>query len=349
MRGSLPRPLGGALCFLFLLYGYGAAAAQEPPLQAFRRGEALAFVPLGDSARIELPDGRTLRLALPRGTLVSSFGALDGGWIAAGSVPEESGGRRLFLLKGDETGARPLPLPAGQQGLERRRPVLLIDGGRLAGMAWLEGDGPTALCVRAAAWTGRRWQAPQRVSHPGPGSQVGLAGAVLDDGSWLLAWSAFDGTADEIVWSRRAGREWLPAQRVSRRNAVPDITPSVAAIPGGALIAWSRYDGRGYQMRLARFDGGGWRDERAAGPSGSLYPVFLGEAGQPRLLYLDVSAPGAGRAWSVLDLDPAGSAKGRATIPSPLERPLVAFAGDEVRMRWPGHGEVAAARLERLP
>ena len=279
MRGSLPRPLGGALCSLCLFYGAAAATAQEPPLQAFRRGEALAFVALGDSARIELPHGRTLRLPLPEGAVVSSFAALDGGWIAAGSIPDESGGRRLLLLKGDEAGARPLPLPAGQEGLARRRPVLLVDGGRLAGMAWLEGDGPTSLSVRAAAWTGRGWRAPQRVSHPGPGSQVGLAGAVLDDGSWLLAWSAFDGTADEIVWSRRAGQDWLPVERVSRRNAVPDITPSVIATAGGgALIAWSRFDGRGYQMRLARFDGNGWWDDRGGRGGGRV-------GGKPGTLY----------------------------------------------------------------
>jgi hypothetical protein len=174
---------------------------------------------------------------------------------------------------------------------------------------------------------------------------------VLDDGSWLLAWSAFDGTADEIVWSRRVGEHWLPVRRVSGRNAVPDITPSVTALAGGgALVAWSRYDGRGYEMRLARFDGGDWRGERPAGPSGSLYPVFLGEAGRPRLLYLDVSAPGAnGREWSVLDLDPAGRTKARASIPSSLERPVVGFEGGEVRMRWPGHAAVAAARWEKTP
>ncbi|HEV8579574.1 MAG TPA: hypothetical protein VGX68_10895 [Thermoanaerobaculia bacterium] len=334
------------LCLLF--YAAAAASAQEEPLQAFRNGEALALVPFADSARLELPGGRSLRLNLPQGATVSSFAALDGGWIAAGSAPTATGGRHLFLLQGDEKSSRSVAEPPGQEGLQRRRPVLLVDGGRLAGLAWLEGDGDTSLAVRSAAWTGRRWQAPQRVSFPGPGSQVALSGAVLDDGSWLLAWSAFDGTADEIVWSQRvgdAGGTWLPVRRVSERNAVPDIVPAVTATAGGgALLAWSRYDGRSYQLRMARFDHGEWRNEHAAGPTGSLYPTFLGEPDRPRLLYMDAYP----RAWSVLDLDTAGRVKARASISSPLDRPVVSFAGGEVRMRWTGR-KTSATRLEKVP
>jgi hypothetical protein len=349
VSGSFLRPLGGVLSLL--LYGAAAVSAQDAPLQSTRQGETLVLVPAGSSARLELPSGRTLRLNLAEKAVVSSFAALDGGWLAAGSAPDAAGGRRLFLLQGNEKTTRTLPEPAGQEGSQRRRPVLLVDDGRLAGLAWLEGDGDTSLSVRAAAWTGERWQTPQRVSHPGPGSQVGLAGTVLDDGSWLLAWSAFDGTADEIVWSRRIGGEWLPVSRVSARNSVPDITPAVTGTAaGGALLAWSRYDGHGYQLRMARLDRGEWREERAAGPSGSLYPAFLGEPGRPRLLYLDVSASGpAGRAWSILDLDTAGHVKAKASVPSSLDRPVVSFEGGEVRMRWPAEKAAAAVRLEKTP
>jgi hypothetical protein len=344
--GSFPRPLGGVLSLL--LYGAAALSAQEAPFQAARNGEALALVPAGDSARLELPGGRTLRLSLPERAEVSSFAALDDGWIAAGSFPDIEGGRRLFLLEGDEDGARPLSPPAGQEGRLRQGPVVLVDGGRLAGLAWLEGDGGRSLSVRSAAWTGRRWSELQRVSHPGPGSQLALTGAVLEDGSWLLAWSAFDGTADEIVWSRRAGAAWLPVRRLSQPNAVPDITPAVTATAGGgALIAWSRYDGRGYRLRIARLERGEWQGERAAGPSGSLYPVFLGEPGRPRLLYMDAYP----RAWSVLDLDTKGRVRAKASIASDsADRPVVAFDEDTVWMRWAaGAPRQAAARLEKVP
>lgn len=341
MRGSLLRPLGTALCCL-LFYGAVAASAQDEPLQAWRNGEALALVPGPGGARLELPGGRSLRLSLPERAEVSSFAGLDGGWMLAGSYRDVSGRQRLFLLKGNDQRATTLAEPPGQEGRRRRDPELLIDNGRLAGLAWLEGDGDRDLSVRSAVWKDGGWGAPERVSHPGPGTQIALTGAVLGDGSWLLAWSAFDGQDDEIVWSLRSGGAWLPVRRLSSGNAVPDITPAVTAMAGnGALIAWSRFDGKGYQLHTARFERGEWRAEKPTGPAGSLYPVFLGDSRSPRLLYMDAWP----RAWTVLDLDGEGRVKARATVPSSQDRPVVTFQKNgEVRMRWPSlKGEVKAA------
>jgi hypothetical protein len=336
--------------------------AQDEPLQALAspaaEGQILTLVPAAspaNTARVELPGGQTVAAAFPARATVSSFAALDGGWVAAGSAPDANGGRRLFLLRGDDRAAHPLPAPPGQAGRSRSGPVLLVDGGRLAGLAWLEGDGERAFAVRSAVWTGSAWRAPERVSFPGPGSQLGLTGAVLADGSWLLAWSAFDGHDDEIVWSRRIGNAWQPVKRLSADNAVPDITPSLAATAdGGALIAWSRYDGHGYALRMARFARGAWEDEHAAAPSGSLYPTFLGAA---KLLYLDVLDAGAQgrRGWSVLDLDPRGRAMARASVASALDRPAVRFSGGAAEMRWPAEKVRASAPFapiapaERVP
>jgi hypothetical protein len=334
--------LGGAFTLLLCL-AVPAWGQDDEPLQAFSDGGALTLLPAAGGARIELPGGRALSVALPERAEISAFAAIDGGWVAAGSAPDASGRRRLFLLRGNDSASRPLAEPPGQEGRERRGPVLLVDGGRLAGIAWLEGDDGRSLSVRASVWTGKRWQAPERVSFPGPGSQLALTGAVLADGSWLLAWSAFDGQDDEIVWARRQGDAWQPVQRLSN-NSVPDITPALTATAdGGALIAWSRFDGQGYQMRMARFSRDGWRDEHPAAASGSLYPTFLGPS---RLLYLDAAAP---RSWTVLDLDGQGRVKGKASAPSTLERPAVAFEGNQVRMRWPAARRQVTAPLERVP
>jgi hypothetical protein len=337
------RRLGGAFAFLlcFAVPAVPAWGQDDEPLQAFRGGDVLTLFPA--DGRLELPGGRTLAVPLPERAEVSALAAVDGGWIAAGSVRDAAGRRRLFLLRGNDRASRPLAEPPGQEGKQRRGPALLVDGGRLAGIAWLEGDDDRSLSVRAALWDGARWQAPERVSLPGPGSQLALAGAVLADGSWLLAWSAFDGQDDEIVWARRSGDAWQPVQRLTG-NRVPDITPALAATAdGGALIAWSRFDGRGYQMRVARFGADGWSGEHAAAASGSLYPTFLGAS---RLLYLDAAAP---RSWSVLDLDAAGRVKGKASAASTLERPAVAFEGGKVRMRWPAAGRQVSAVLEKVP
>lgn len=347
MRGSSVRRLRGFFCLLFLYGSLAAAVGQEDPVQATREG--LVLIPLGNSARLELPGGGTLQVTLPQRAEVSSLVATEGGWVAAGSFPDAAGRQRLFLLTGDEKSFRSLPEPPAQKGLQRRGPVLLVDGGRLAGLAWLEGDGGRTLAVHAAAWNGRKWQAPETVSHRGPGSQLALTGAVLADGSWLLAWSAFDGTADEIVWSQRTGERWLPVVRLSAPNSVPDITPALTATAGGgALIAWSRFDGRGYQLRMARFEHGVWLDEHVAGPSGSLYPAFLETSGHPRLLYLESAA----RSWSVVDLDAEGKVLAKASVTSPsrsLSRPVVDSLAGNVRLRWPAEKQQGTAILERVP
>ncbi len=301
---------------------------------------------------------RTLRLALPaRGEVeaLSTLGNPEGRegreWIAAGSTADTAGmagmadepGRRLFLLEGDRAESRLVPPPPGQQGLERRSPVLLVENGTLAGLAWLEGDSDASLSVRAAVWDGRAWQAPETVAAPGPGTQTSLTGAVLDDGSWLLAWSAYDGEDDEIVWSRRSGAAWSRVSPVSSdNNHVPDVTPAIA----GGLIAWSRYDGEGYRLRTARFDrtgGGRWREERFAGPTHSMYPSFVQEDGH---LFL-VSLNGRPRAWSVQELSPStGRALRSASALSGLdERPILSGDGEggRLRLRWPGAKWEAAA------
>ncbi len=136
-------------------------------------------------------------------------------------------------------------------------------------------------------------------------------------------------------------------KRLYPDNSVPDITPALTATAdGGALVAWSRFDGHAYQLRMARFDPAGdgrWSGEHAAAPSGSLYPSFVGGT---RLLYLN-AAP---RAWSVLDLDATGRALGRASIAADatLDRPAVSFDGTQVRMRWPAAQRSATAKLENV-
>jgi hypothetical protein len=345
VRGSSVRPLRGVLCLLFFYGSLAAAVAQEDQVQAAREG--LILIPQGNSAQLELPGGGTLSVSLPDRAEVSSLAATDAGWVAAGSFPDAAGRQRLFLLAGDDRSFQPLPEPPGQTSQYRRGPMLLVDGGRLAGLAWLEGDGARSLAVRAAAWSGKTWQAPQWVSRPGPGSQLALTGAVLADGSWLLAWSAFNGTVDEIVWSQKVGASWLPVRRLSAPNPVPNITPALTATTGGALIAWSRFDGHGYQMRMARFEHGAWTGEHAAGPSGSLYPSFLGAADRPRLLYLEAGP----RSWSVLDMDAAGKVLAKASVaaPSRLSRPVVDSLGNSVRLRWPAEKQQGTAALERVP
>ena len=357
MDGTTRRPLRALACLLAAC-GLAAGAASPRPAAAgpaAGRGDVLQAGPPGAELTLTLAAGsprlarageRGVALELPEGAAPTAVAALAEGWAVAGTRPDGGGGTRLFLVVGFAGRPRPLAPPPGWDGAVRRDPVLLVDDGRLAGAAWLEGDATGRLGVRAAAFDGERWGAPEPVAPPGPGSQLALAGAVLDDGSWLLAWSAFDGGDDEIVWAQRLGGSWLPAARLGADNAVPDITPALAATAGGgAVAAWSRYDGREYRLRTARFERGEWRLEEWAGSAGSLFPSFAGTREKPWLLYRDARAAG----WAVAEVAPAGEERTlparRLAADTPSERPAVIAEDGAPLLVWPAAGDGSTLRV----
>jgi len=244
--------------------------------------------------------------------------------------------------------AAPLPAPPAAAALSRESLPLIADG-RLEGMVWLEGDSTRTLAVRYARWTGAAWEAPQTVSPPGPGSQLALAAARLADGTWMLAWSAFDGHDDEIVWSRQANAggiggigRWSRPQRVTADNDVPDITPALTATPDGVLLAWSRFDPEegGYQVVTARFRAGRWEAPRAAAPVGSLFPSFAAGTGGSLLLY-QTAVP---RGWAAVEIDAAGRTGRTAALKmgsnvARREKPQVTADRSGVTFRWPALGD----------
>lgn len=317
------------------------ALSQEPNSE----GSGTPFVENLHGTAWELPD--------TAGTRYSSLAAVDGGWIAVGSHLEENRDpessevreslRKLRLLAGDGEGVRSLKAPKLQEGLRRQGAVLIVDGGRLAGLAWLEGDTRRQLAVMASEWTGSRWRTPRVVSPPGPGSQLALSATVLADGSWLLAWSAFDGEDDEILWSRYIGGRWTDPARLSPEdNAVPDVTPALAPSGTGAVAAWSRYENEHYRLKLARFDGTRWLDERTAGGKGTLYPVFLPQASaENRLLFRDAGK----RGWTALELGEDGRETARVHVPAQtLRRPMVTSTGSgTAAFSWSGDAEPLTA------
>lgn len=305
-----------------------------------------------DGASLELASGERISLPLPRGaeveTAVYLQGGLTDGWLAAGIRPDSEGRSEIFLLTGDDDAATELPPPPGRASAVRRQPLPLIEEGRLAGLLWLEGDSRTSFGVRFAEWKEDGWSAQQTVAAPGPGSQLALTTARLADGTWLAAWSAFDGTDDEIVWSRR-GRDgaWSPVHRVAAGNQVPDITPALTATRDGALLAWSRFDGRDYRVAVSRFRNGAWTQPEFAGPAGSLYPSFEpAPRGQVWMLYR-MAEP---RGWTLAELDSRGRPMRQAAVKTATaasERPVVQATGNRPALAWPARGERLALRWEK--
>lgn len=247
--------------------------------------------------------GGRVDLPLSPKSLVHSFGAVGREWYAAG-VDFAGETRRLVVLKGSGAKVKELPAPPVADAAQLGEPSLLIDAYGLKALAWIEGRAPRRQAVRIASWTAGGWRQPVTVSPPGPGSQMALAAAVLGDGSCLIAWAAYDGADDEIMWSRWTAADGPgPPARLAADNAVPDITPQLWATPdGGAFAAWSRYDGHDYRVNLARFDGAFWSEPEVVGPKGSVYPAFH-DGPEGAILVYQQAVP---RGWNVAELDGTG-------------------------------------------
>jgi hypothetical protein len=100
---------------------------------------------------------------------------------------------------------------------------------------------------------------------------------------------------------------------------VPDITPVAVAVPGGALIAWSRFDGEEYRLALATFDGTSFREVGAPGPPGSIDPGFVAGGVVPRLVWFDARAD----AWVLAEVAADGTLTERARVAGPIDDPPV--------------------------
>lgn len=294
--------------------------------------------------RVATAGAELYRAPLPKDVEVTGLTPLAGGdWMAAGV----RGGSTLLLFRGGAGTAERVASPAAG-GSFVARPAPLADGGRLLGLAWLAGPTARHLAVRFAAWEGGGWGPTETVAGPAPGSQLALRGTVLSDGSALLVWSAYDGQDDEIMWSRRQGGRWSDPARVAEDNRVPDITPAVAPLGDGALVAWSRYQDGQYRLVTARLGAGGWSRPEPAGPPGSLFPELTGEGRGLLLTYRDARAGD----WTVLDLDAAARVRARAIVTgaSAEREPVVLGAGrDGVRVIRSPAAEPETVAWQPLP
>lgn len=321
----------------------GATAAQQPTLQS-RDGRSV-LVPGTEEVHVEHDGQLVARWSIDAETHWSTVASLRRGWVAAGVVSREERSALTVLVgetssfRVEPTRALPVP-PAG--GRLARDPVLLIEQGRLAGLAWLTGGDLRTLEVRGARWDGTAWGPVERIAGRAAGSQVALTGDVLEDGSWLVAWAAYDGGDTEILWSRRVGGAWSAAASLHEDNAVHDIVPELIASPGGALAAWSRFDGHDYRLLVARFDGLRWRMRPFVGGRGSLRPAFVRDGQSIYLLHRVVTPP----VWTVSELDDEGRLLRQAVVSEDTtERPLLyPNGGPEAVLRWPGPDDTARER-----
>mgnify|MGYP001598561526 CR=1 FL=1 len=283
----------------------------------------------------------SVEVALPANVRIEGVFSLDQQALVSGvtsASPQSADGSELFLGIASAHAWVALPVPGGRRvGVSRENGVpLTTPSDELTGVAWLEGDSRQRNAVKVATWNGSGWGAIEVVAEPGPGSQLALASATLDDGATMLLWSRYDGSDDEIVFSRRVDGRWTEAQPIAADNAVPDIVPAIVAIPGGALAAWSRYDGHDYRVVLARFESGTWSAPEIVGGPGSVYPTFERMSGGARLLFESAQPHG----WSVVELEGSGKIRRQTRLDTPArQRPVLVgqtarWADRELPLRW---------------
>jgi hypothetical protein len=330
-----------ALLPLLPLWAAPALAAAATLLQPTTGERGLQMEVANGRAWLLRASGQRLRLPLRRGEEIEELVEFEDGWAAAGS--RTLGERReLAVIVDGAAGVerlRPVPEPIGQL---RVRPVPMASSTAFAGLAWLEGDSPSTFEVRAADWDGAAWELPETVSAKRPGGQAGLIGTVLDDGRWLLVWSASDGGDTDLVWTVRQDGRWAQPRRLAAANDVPDITPSLVRVPGGALIVWAQRHGAGYRLQTSRFRDG-WEAPRQLGAAPAFYPRFAELTGTGRFLLHRVAG-----GWAALEVDANGRELRRAEIPGERgERPVLHPAGGGVGLRWQRGESARALRWEQ--
>lgn len=266
------------------------------------------------------------------------------GLITAG-VRRTADRSQLLFIEADRRAAYRLPHPAGSQPI-RVRPTLLVQDGALVGAAWLEGPSLQSMQVKAADWNGSSWEPTTTVSGRSRGSQTGLAGTILADGSMLLVWSQYDGNDDELMFSVRRGDEWSSPRPVSEGNSFPDITPSLVADDSGAALAWSRFDGEEYSVWTAQFRDGGWVSERPAGGKAALYPQLLRQSGATYVVSRIAHPAG----WDIASANSTGRVTRRSVISSEIQaRPVVrATASGSLTLDWAQHQQRTTLHLEHV-
>lgn len=247
------------LSFAVLTSGAAALASDIGFRQATHSETPLTLRPV--TGGVDISDrGKTKRVSLAADSWMQAIERVgSSGWVVTGTSARLDG-RDLVVKVSLGSGVKTLPSPRAGQGPLAWWPLPIVHRSELLGLVWLEGARLDRLAVVAARWQGDAWSQPVVVSPPGPGSQTGLTATVLRDGTWLLAWTRFDGEDDEIVWSTGDGRGFGGAVLLGRGNSVADIQPDLLADGNGALIAWSREQAGRYILRMARFDGRSWSE-----------------------------------------------------------------------------------------
>jgi hypothetical protein len=326
---------------------YAAAARRQATdlLQSRESERGFVLTIKGRGAKVTANGATRRGFRLRRDERVLAFSEIETGWVATG-IRLSADSLDLSVVADLGRGPRRLSAPAQRVGAVRTGPAPIVDGDGLAGLVWLEGELDN-LAVRSAVLENGAFTEPETVSPAPPrGSQTGLTAAVLADGTWLVAWSRFDGHDDEIYWTRRpAGGRWEAPRRLTG-NATPDVTPHLLASGSGAVLAWSGLQDE-YEVFMATFDGAGWSAPRSLGIPGTLTPAFRR---LPEADYLLVRNAWPG-GWTAFRLDSQGRPSDFASVAEESRRPpiLQSRPGRGLVFEWAHRPEAERLSWEPMP
>ena len=162
----------------------------------------------------------------------------DGSWVAAVDVLSQENRLALLVARVDrETGtSEVLTAPTAERSPYIAEPSFVTSpAGELREVLWLSGDSAATTALYAASWVGG-WEDVVTLSPVGPGTQVALSSCALASGGGLAVWVAYDGSDDEVMWSRGGRGDWSEPAALSD-NSVPDITPTLSCDAAGAVVA----------------------------------------------------------------------------------------------------------------
>ena len=323
------------LALLALIFWFGQPATGETPayrlIQPVQDQSGAVLRSRPGTAYLERLDGQRNALPLRRDEVLTTLTELAGGWIAAGTKEDgRSGDLVLISIEGSQA-TRLLP-PEGEGSTFRLRPTILLRDRVLQGLSWLEGPDIRSMAIHLALKDQEGWSDTVEVPRRSGRGQTGLTAVSLADGTSLLVWAEFDGTDDDLFFSRLAGNSLSAPRRIVANNAVPDITPSLIATDDDVLLAWGQLEDGDYRIKISRFEGDSWSSPRTFGPAGAQRPEFRRSGENLNMIYRQAWP----RRWIVAELGFDGRSERRAGVIENLPDPPVIGRVDAqgIELKW---------------
>ena len=127
-------------------------------------------------------------------------------------------------------------------------------------VAWSSVRGRTSQ-LKICFFDGVGWSDPEEIPTAGLTSNTGASIFVDQSNRPWIVWSGFDGTDDDIYFSRWDGEVWEAPSRIHIDNDTPDLLPIIVGNKDNhPTIFWYGFNGEKYVRYTSRWTGHCWSD-----------------------------------------------------------------------------------------